>query len=59
MIDVESDIDEINKSIKKKEEPINKYGEKRVRFSVDNSLLFEPMKAIFTVSLNKQKMCEF
>ena len=37
MIEIEADRAELTKYLKKKEDKINKYGAKKVRFSVDNT----------------------
>jgi hypothetical protein len=37
LIDIESDKPEISKFLKKKEEKINKYGAKKIRFSIENT----------------------
>ncbi len=59
MIEIESDKPEITKYLKKKEEKINKYGAKKIRFSIDDNSASESATTVITVSLNKHKMCEF
>jgi hypothetical protein len=59
LIEIESDKPEITKYLKKKEEKINKYGAKKIRFSIDDNSASESAKTFITVSLNKHKMCEF
>jgi hypothetical protein len=50
---------EVSNSIKVKNNPINKYGFKKVRFSIDDPMGADEKVVLVTVQLNKMDMAEF